>query len=179
MPMAGGVGAALRYNVARSEFEGGSMERTRIRLQRDEEVLFEKGPAILTNRRLVAEAMGMDETVDMPLSNLASFKLMNTGQQSRLTRGIQATTAGVVTLIVSMLARDAPPLLEGLLFVVGALALLLGVYYLLTTAVRLKPRTTVLFETSELTEVALSFPGWDNPDANELTRAFARTKRAL
>ena len=155
------------------------MERTRISLQRDEEVLFEKGPAILTNRRLVAEAIGIEETVEVPLGDLLSFKQFNVGQQSRLSQGIQATSAGTVVLVLGTLARSASELLEGILFVAGALALLLGLYYLLTTAVRVRPRTTVLFETSDVKEVALSFPDWDNEDATELTRTFARAKRAL
>ena len=155
------------------------MERTRIRLQSDEEVLFEKGPAILTSRRLVAEAIGLEEPVEVPLVDLASFKLFNVGQRSRRNQGLQATAAGAVALVVGTLSRNASELLEGILFVVGALVLLLGVYYLLTTAVRIKPRTTVLFETSALKDLALSFPDWDNPDAKELTRIFARAKRAL
>ena len=155
------------------------MERTRISLRRDEEVLFEKGPAILTNRRLVAEAIGAEETVEVPLVDLASFRLLNVGQQSRLSQGVQATAGGAVVLVVGTLSRGASELVEVILFVVGALVLLLGLYYLLTTALRLKPRTTVVFETSALTDVALSFPEWDNPDAKELTRAFARAKRAL
>jgi hypothetical protein len=155
------------------------MERTRISLQPDEEVLFEKGPAILTNQRLVAEAMGIEETVEVLLGDLVSFKLFNVGQQSRLNPGLQATAGGTVALVLGTLARSASELLEGILFVVGALVLLLGVYYLLTTAVRIRPRTTVLFETSLVTEVGLSFPDWDNVDAKELTRTFARAKRAL
>ena len=155
------------------------MERTRISLQRDEEVLFEKGPAILTNQRLVAQTIDVEETVEVLLGDLASFRLLNGGQQSRLGQGMQATAGGAVALVVSYLARDASELLEVILFVVGALALLLGLYYLLTTAIRLRPRTTVVFETRELKDVALSFPDWDNPDAKELTRVFARAKRAL
>ena len=115
------------------------MERTRISLQRDEEVLFEKGPAILTNRRLVAEAIGIEERVEVLLVDLASFKLFNIGQQSRLNQGIQATAGGVVALVIGTLARSASELLEGIMFVVGALVLLLGIYYLLTTAVRIRP----------------------------------------
>lgn len=155
------------------------MERSRISLQRDEEVLFEKGPAILTNRRLVAEAIGLEETVEVALVDLASFKTFNVGQQSRLTQGLQATAGGAVALVVGTLARGASELLEGIMFVVGSLVMLLGLYYLLTTAVRIKPRTTVLFETSALKDVALSFPEWDSADAKELTRVFARAKRAL
>ena len=155
------------------------MERTRISLRSDEEVLFEKGPAILTNRRLVAQAIGAEEPVEVLLGDLATFKQFNVGQRSRLIQGIQATAGGAVALVVGTLARSTSELLEGILFVVGALVVLLGLYYLLTTAVRVRPRTTVLFETSDVKEVALSFPDWDNEDAKQLTRAFARAKRAL
>ena len=155
------------------------MDQTKIRLQSGEEVLFDKGPAILTNLRLVAEAPGADGPVETPLGDLASFRQVNGGQESRAREGSQAIGVGVALLVVGTLARGASELLEAILFVIGALALLLGLYFVLSSALRVKPHTVVLFQTIVSEDVVVAFPGWDNPDAEELTRVFVRAKRAL
>ena len=155
------------------------MDQTKIRLHSGEKVLFDKGPAILTNQRLVSEALGADEPVETPLGDLASFRQVNGGQESRVRQGSQAIVGGVALLIIGSLAAGAPELIEAILFVIGALAFLFGTYFVLSSAIRVKPHTVVHFQTSAFKDVILSFPGWDNPDAEELTRVFARAKRAL
>lgn len=155
------------------------MDQTEIRLHSGEEVLFDKGPAVLTNLRLVANALGADGPVETPLGDLASFRQVNGGQESRVREGSQAIGAGVVLLVIGTLARGASELVEALLFVVGALALLIGTYFVLSSALRVKPHTVVLFQTILSEDVVVSFPGWDNSDAEELTRVFVRAKRAL
>ena len=155
------------------------MDQTKIRLHSGEKVLFDKGPAILTNQRLVSEALGADEPVETPLGDLASFRQVNGGQESRVRQGSQAIGGGVALLIIGSLAAGAPELIEAILFVIGALAFLFGTYFVLSSAIRVKPHTVVHFQTSAFKDVILSFPGWDNPDAEELTRVFARAKRAL
>ena len=155
------------------------MEQTKIRLQSGEKVLFDKGPAVLTNQRLVAEALGADGPVETPLGDLASFRQVNGGQQSRARPGSQAIGGGVALLIISWLVAGASQLIDAILFIIGALALLLGTYVVLSSAIRVKPHTVVEFQTAALKDVIVSFPGWDNPDAEELTRVFVRAKRAL
>ncbi len=155
------------------------MDQTKIRLHRDEKVLFDKGPAILTDQRLVADALGAEGPVETPLGDLASFRQVNGGQESRARQGSQAIGVGVALLVIGTLARGASELVEAILFVIGALALLLGTYFVLSSALRVKPHTVVLFQTIASGNVVVSFPGWDNPDAEELTRVFVRAKRAL
>ena len=155
------------------------MDQTKIRLHSGEKLLFDKGPAILTDQRLVAEALGADGPVETPLGDLASFRQVNGGQLSRIRDGSQAIGFGVVVLIIGMLARGAAELIEAILFIIGALPLLLGIYFVLSSALRVKPHTLVLFQTMISDDVVVSFPGWDNPDAEELTRAFVRAKRAF
>ena len=155
------------------------MDQTKIRLHSGEKVLFDKGPAILTNQRLVSEALGADEPVETPLGDLASFRQVNGGQESRVRQGSQAIGGGVALLIIASIAAGAPAAIEAILFVIGALAFLFGTYFVLSSAIRVKPHTVVHFQTSAFKDVILSFPGWDNPDAEELTRVFARAKRAL
>ena len=155
------------------------MDQTKITLHSGEKVLFEKGPAILTDQRLVAEPFGSDGLVETPLADLASFRQVNGGQQSRVREGSQAIGVGVVVLIIGTLAGGASDLIEAIMFFTGALALLLGLYFVLSSAMRIKPHTLVQFQTIVSHDVIVPFPGWDNPDAEELTRAFVRAKRAL
>ena len=155
------------------------MDQTKIRLHSGEKVLFDKGPAVLTNQRLVAEALGADGPVETHLGDLASFRQVNGGQESRLKQGSQAIGSGVALLIIGSLARSTSELIETILFVIGALAFLTGAYLVLSSSLRVKPHTVVQFQTIASNDVIVSFPGWDNPEAEELTRAFLRAKRAL
>ncbi len=155
------------------------MDQTKIRLHSGEEVLFDKGPATLTNQRLVAEALGAEGPVETPLGDLASFRQVNGGQESRARPGSQAIGGGAALLVIGTLARGASELFEAILFVIGALALLVGVYFVSSSALRVKPHTLIQFQTILSNDVIVSFPGWDNQDAEELTRAFVRAKRAL
>ena len=155
------------------------MEQTKIRLHRGEKVLFDKGPAILTDQRLVAETSGADEPVETPLEDLASFRQVNGGQESRAREGSQAIGVGVVVLIIGWLAGGASQLIDAILFLIGALAFLLGIYFVSSSFIRVKPHTVVMFQTILTEDIVVSFPGWDNADAEELTRVFVRAKRAL
>ena len=155
------------------------MDQTKIRLHSGEKVLFDKGPTVLTDQRLVAEAVGADGAVETPLGDLASFRQVNGGVESRAREGSQAIGVGVALLVIGTLARGASELLEAILFIIGALALLIGIYFVLSSAIRVKPHTLVLFQTILSEDIVVTFPGWDNPDAEELTRVFVRAKRAL
>ena len=154
------------------------MDQTKIRLHSGEEVLFDKGPAVLTNQRLVAEA-GADGPVETPMADLVSFRQVNGGQESRAREGSQAIGIGVALLVIGTLARGASELIEAILFVIGALALLIGIYFVSSSFIRVRPHTLVMFQTILTEDVVVSFPGWDNTDAEELTRVFVRAKRAL
>ncbi len=155
------------------------MDQAKIRLHSGEKVLFDKGPAILTDQRLVAEALGAEGPVETLLGDLASFRQVNGGQESRSRQGSQAIGGGAALLVIGTLARGASELIEAILFVIGALALLLGIYFMLSSTLRVRPHTLIQFQTILTEDVIVSFPGWDNPDAEELTRAFVRAKRAL
>ena len=155
------------------------MDQTKIRLHSGEKVLFDKGPAVLTDQRLVTETVGADRPVETPLEDLASFRQVNGGLESRAREGSQAIGVGLVLLVIGTLARGASELIEAILFVIGALAFLLGIYFVSSSAIRVKPHTLLLFQTILSEDVVVTFPGWDNPDAEELTRVFVRAKRAL
>ena len=69
--------------------------------------------------------------------------------------------------------------LEPLVFLIGALAATVGLYLLLNSLFRHRPNTTIIFPLLEGGEIIASYPDWDNPRADELTRHFARAKRSL
>ncbi len=86
---------------------------------------------------------------------------------------------GLVLLVIGTLARGASEIVEAILFVVGAIAFLVGLYFVSSSVIRVKPHTVVMFQTILSEDVIVSFPGWDNPDAEKLTRVFVRAKRTL
>ena len=148
----------------------------------DEEVVFEGGPAVLTNQRILAswtDARGREASVEAFLKDLVSFRKMNGGQHSRLMPGLRAMGAGIVVTAADLLFPNPPRWLDSLLFLVGSLAVIAGLYLVISTIFSVKPHTTVLFQTRDLKDIAVPFPGWDNPEAEELTRKFVRTKRGL
>ena len=158
------------------------MNERRIDLSEDEEILFESGPAVLTNRRLVGNLGGAapgDSWGEVLLKDVASFKKMSGGQESRLKLGLQSTGIGAVLVLLEILIQDLPTILENILFLAGALAVLVGAYLSMSSLFRVKPHTSVLFVIPGEKDAAVAFPGRDNPEADELTRRFVRAKRGL
>jgi hypothetical protein len=155
----------------------------KVDLQTDEEVLLETDRAVLTNRRLLANLdRRSPETVtdQILLRDIASFKKSNGGQDSKLRQGLAALGAGVVLLLVSIVFNDLlTELVETLIFLAGALGILAGVYFTVSSLIRVKPNTTVLFNVVGSRDIPVYFPDRDNPKADEMTRLFTRAKRGL
>jgi len=82
-------------------------------------------------------------------------------------------------LLDNVISGGLPSLLDGVLFVGEAIALIYGTYILLTSFVNPAPRTTILFTNIEGKIFAISFSGWDNSQAQEFTVRFDRAKRDL
>ena len=61
--------------------------------------------------------------------------------------------------------------------VVGSVGSMVGLYMLLNDLFRPKPNTTVIFPIFDGKDIISSYPDWDNPEAEELVRNFARVKR--
>jgi hypothetical protein len=150
----------------------------------DEQVMFERPHVVITDRRLFVlnGRIRPSEDIDMPLREVGTPKKVNGGQKNRRTEGAKLFGAGAVFLgleIFIELNGNLDQRLEAVLFVVGALAAVIGLYFFLASLMQTKPNTMVLFPVAEGREVIVRFPDWDSPDADELTIQFGRAKRRL
>ena len=151
-------------------------------LQAGETIIFESGPAVLTEQRLLVGSRdpGADQTAGQAwLKEIASYRKVGGGQDSRLALGLTCTAVGAVLLVLLIGAPDLPTILETILFVLGASGAVFGLYVLSVNPFRVKPHTTIFFQVPEGTDMAAIFPGHDNPDADELTRLFVIAKRRI
>ena len=153
----------------------------KVDLLQGEEVLLDTGPAVLTSQRILANWKGpnggrpSDEAL---LQEIVKYQKVNGGQESRMKLGLQLGGGGIVLVLVEPVLTDLRELLGGLVFLAGALGIVFGVYLILMSLVRARPQTTVLFTTDLSGTIPVSFPGWDNPKADQLISGYERAKRA-
>ncbi len=154
-----------------------------VRLEVGEEVLYETERAILTNKRLLANLDKNSDnmpTDDVELRDIAGFKKMSGGQESRMKHGVLGLLIGLVLTLIQLTLRDRISFtVDGFLFMASALFILGGVYFALSSIIRVRPNTTILFSVVGSRDIPVYFPGKDSPSADEMTRLFARTKRGL
>jgi hypothetical protein len=163
------------------------IRKTNIELLRGEQIVFEADPVVLTNQRVLANWKGPDggrPSVQAPIEELLEYEKLNGGQESRVQTGLQLIAAGIVLLAANLLLDKAvsgglPSVIDSVLFVGEAIALIYGTYIVLTSFVSPAPRTTILFTNIEGKTFAISFPGWDNSQAQEFTIRFDRAKRDI
>ncbi len=156
-----------------------------IDLVRDEKILFEAESVILTNQRLLAkktDSEGGSPWDESALGNVTSCKKVTGGQESHLKDGLTFGAVGAALTGLDFVLTDTNRIMETLIFVAGAAGILAGAYLLTKTAFRLRPHTTVWFDVFDEEEVRkrdvpVTFPGKDNPKADNLTRVFDRAKR--
>ncbi len=153
-------------------------------LQPNERVVFELPQVIVTTERLMANfsrsgSRGHDEAL---LGDLATPQQKNGGQRSRMHEGVRFSGAGLGLLAIEIVlesSMDIDGRIAALLFAGGAIVALVGFYFVLGTLAGVKPNTTVMFSRLDHKDIIVAFPGWNNPDAEELTRQVARAKRGL
>lgn len=154
-----------------------------IQLSADEEIVFESDGAVLTNLRLITNWAARKKSDKIPsevlLRDVSGFQKIDGGQDSRLHVGLPALLVGVVLNLVSLLVPPQVAWMENVLFLFGALALIIGLYLTLTSILRVKPHTTILFLVPGSEDMPVYFPGKENPKADQFTRSFIRTKRGL
>lgn len=153
-------------------------------LAREEEILFESERAVLTNLRLLAnlERKRVNQiTDDVLLSDIANFKKSNVGQESRIKPGLVAMATGAFFLLLSSIANalSIGSFIEAATFAAGALAVVVGLYFVANTFLGIKPNTTLQFSVVGSRDIVVYFPGKDNPLADEMTRLFIRAKRGI
>ncbi len=154
-----------------------------VRLEIGEEVLYETERFVLTNKRLLANLAKKSDNIptdDVALRDIAGFKRLSGGQESRLKHGVIGLLVGLVLgLIQWALNGKVSYIVDGVLFMATALFILGGVYFTLSSMIRIRPNTTIVFSVVGSRDIPVYFPGKDSPSADEMTRLFARTKRGL
>ncbi len=155
-----------------------------VNLRGDEEILSEAEWAVLTNQRLVAGLNRKDRseiTDDVPLADIINFKKSNGGQNSRMQPGLQFLGAGVAITVVQILFTNliASQIAETILFLLGAAGILIGLYLIIGSVMRIKPFTVVVFSVLGSRDIPVHFPGNDHPEADNMMRLFTRAKRGI
>lgn len=150
----------------------------------DEQLIFERTHVVLTDKRLLvlSSRSKSESKKEVLLSDVDYPKKYNGGQKSRTVAGIKLLSGGMAALVIEWIVAEIVSLnetVEALLFVVGALSAVIGMYFLTVSLVQVKPNTTLVFLLAEGGEIIVPFPEWDSPEAEELTKQFARAKSGL
>ena len=157
-------------------------------LAEGEEVLFEFNHVVLTNLRLMADwSSGRAKSV-VSVKDIDGVRRLDGGQESRLGSGIKILGVGAVLMALQLLserfvvtasANSALNILNVIFFVIAALGLGVGLHVIVTSLVRVKPHTSLLFVRFKHKDILVSFPGKQNEDAEKLRAAFNRQQRTL
>lgn len=158
-----------------------------LRLGDGEDVLFADDRIAVTSRRLIGNFGAAKEGAfdESELGSVGAPNKFNGGYQSRRQLAVQLLICGLGVVAVGAVftdtIRDFPygRMIEGIVFLAGALSATAGIYLLINSLFRNRPNTTVIFPVLEGDEIIASYPDWDNPQAEELTRNFARAKRGI
>ena len=177
-----------------SLFSCGTINSIMIRpaIESDEKILFENEITVLTNERLIAKSFkkgsagGWTET---NIKDLFSPKRENGGKKGKFYLGSRMASAGLVMILMQMgpyylldinIVRFFGRFVENLFFAVSMLFLTIGGYFALGSYLNPRPHTSVWFVCpSDGDDVILIFDGWDNEEAEELSKQFRRAKRML
>ena len=157
----------------------------RFELLQDEEIVLEDEQAVITNKRIIgnfgdASEGGFDA---YELAEVGAPNKFNGGQYGRRAIGVRLLIGGAAIVAVGVVFRSIIIQLgyiaEPLIFVVGAVGSMVGLYMLLNDLFRPPPNTTVIFPVFDGKDIIVSYPDWDNPQAEEMVRSFARVKRGM
>lgn len=158
------------------------MNSLKLELLEGEEIILESGPAVLTDRRLLANWKGTNGGRARDKANLediSTFRKINGGKESRLKQGLMLGATGLILIALEAILPDLNSDIQFIVFMAGALATIMGFHFSLSSLLRIRPHTTVLFDVEGAKKIAVSFPGRDNPDADEFARVFGSTKRDM
>ncbi len=157
----------------------------RFELLQDEEIVLEDEQAVITSKRMIgnfgdASEGGFDA---YELAEVGAPNKFNGGQYGRRAIGVRLLIGGAAVVAVGVVFRSIIIQLgyiaEPLIFVVGAVGSMVGLYMLLNDLFRPPPNTTVIFPVFDGKDIIVSYPDWDNPQAEEMVRSFARVKRGM
>ena len=156
----------------------------RIELLQDEEIVFEDEQTVITNMRLIGnfDASKEVEFNSYELSEVGAPRKFNGGQYGKRSIAVKLLIGGAAIVAAEAILHpiiQPDQRIEAIVFVVGAIGAMVGLYMLLNDLFRPPPNTTVIFPVFDGKDVISSYPDWDNPDAEELVRSFARIKRGM
>jgi hypothetical protein len=156
--------------------------QTSIELLDNEEILFDDEQIVVTTQRLIGNFETADEGDfdEAGLRDVAAPKKFNGGYHSRRSIALRLLAAGIAAVLVGAWAEsnlDLADIIDALIFVAGTVAAMVGLYMMVNSLFRRSPNTTVIFQVFGGPHVIASYPEWDNPQAEELVRQFARAKR--
>ncbi len=155
-----------------------------IELLQNEEIGFQDERIALTNRRLIGNfgRAGAGAHDEVALGDVGPPNKFNGGQHGRRELGLRLLLVGVGIVALGVLVQVLYGInqrLEAAVFLVGSLSATVGLYLFLNSLFRRAPNTTIIFPVLEGEDIVATYPGWDNPDAEELVRQFARAKRGI
>lgn len=155
-----------------------------IELLEDEEIRFQDDQIIVTNRRIIGNLDGspVGKFSGKSLSEVGPPNKFNGGRHGRKALGLRLMLGGLAVIGIEVYVQIQFGLnsqVEAALFLVGSLAAVIGLYLVLNSLFRPAPNTTVIFPVLEGDDIIASYPEWDNEDAEELVRRFARAKRGI
>ena len=156
----------------------------RCELLQDEEIVLEDEQAIITNRRLIGNFGDAEEGEfdAYELVEVGAPNKFNGGQYGKRAIGVRLLIGGAAVVIAGAILQpmiQPDQRIEALVFVVGAVGSMVGLYMLLNDLFRPPPNTTVIFPVFDGKDIIVSYPDWDNPQAEEMVRSFARVKRGM
>jgi hypothetical protein len=158
------------------------MSAAGLQLAKDEEVLLEEAPAVLTNRRLMVDRARDGEEPEweeFTLKDISLIKKKNGGKERRLEMGLKMGAAGIVFILLETIVPGLPDLVDTALFLLGAAGFLAGTYTLVSTFLGVKPHTVVSIVILGERDKVFVLLGHDNPAADTITQRFAQARRRL
>ena len=159
-----------------------------IDLLEGEHIVFERAHVVLTNMRLMASWSERIARDIVMVKDIDGVRRIDGGQDSRLSAGLKVLGIGIALAAINVpidkfvispldLGR-AVDIVNFLLFVAWVISVAVGAYLILTSLIRVKPHTSLLFIRFKHKDVRVSFPGRNNPDADKLRAVFNRQQRA-
>ena len=160
------------------------MNADKVELLKNEKILFVRENVVLTSQRVLANwhKKGGESPANVAfIKDVATVRKLTGGKDRSIKSGLQLLVAGAVLVAMEIAFTYADVLPAGgvadvILFLAGAVTFLTAVYILIGALLGPKPHTTLLFVFFKSRDIGVSFPGYANPDAEELARLFERAK---
>ncbi len=160
-----------------------------ITLLEDEELLFQDEVATLTNKRLLTDFKTGVPKNSVEIKLFDGVRQIDGGQENRIRMGIKAFVFGVILSSFQFLldyffisdnnTTQLIRIFNTLLFVIGAVSVGSGIYLIITSLLRIKPHTTLIFVRFKGKDIKVTFSNRNDPKALKLKRLFLKQQRSF